>query len=142
MTCLKDPQPFEPSDKVINKKFARRGSIACQAELITQRSIGHEDCLHISVYTHDINPRTLKPVMVWVHGGAFIFGSNSKEFYDPEFLMRSNIVLFAMNYRLGTFGEFYKIIIGVEYIFKLETFFTQKQDLQHLKTQKWVFQEM
>lgn len=87
-------------------KFGRRGSQACQSELITQRSIGTEDCLHLSVYTHDIKPKTLKPVMVWIHGGAFIFGSNSKDFYNPEFLMRSDIVLIAINYRLGAFGKF------------------------------------
>lgn len=44
--------------------------------------------------------------MVWIHGGAFLLGSNSKDFYNPEFLLRKDIVLIAINYRLGAFGKF------------------------------------
>ncbi|XP_055320705.1 esterase B1-like [Sitodiplosis mosellana] len=101
---FKDPQPFEPSTEIINQQFGRGGSLACQADLISQRSIGNENCLHLSVYTRDIKPQTLKPVMVWIHGGAFILGSNSKDFYNPEFLLRKDVVLIAVNYRLGAFG--------------------------------------
>lgn len=43
--------------------------------------------------------------MVWIHGGAFILGSNSKDFYNPEFLLRKDVVLIAINYRLGCFGK-------------------------------------
>lgn len=79
--------------------------MACQADLVSQRSIGNENCLHLSVYTRDIKPDTLKPVMVWIHGGAYILGSNSKDFYNPEFLLRKDVVLIAINYRLGAFGK-------------------------------------
>lgn len=47
--------------------------------------------------------------MVWVHGGAFILGSNSKDFYNPEFLLRKDVVVIAINYRLGCFGELHFI---------------------------------
>lgn len=103
---LQDPQPFEPSKEIINQQYCRGGSLACQSDLVSQRTIGNENCLHLSVYTQNIKPDTLKPCMVWIHGGAFILGSNSKDFYNPEFLLRKDIVLFAINYRLGAFGEF------------------------------------
>lgn len=79
--------------------------MASQADLLIHKPIGTENCLHLSVYTHDIKPRVLKPVMVWIHGGAFIVGGKAKEYYNPEFLLRKDIVLIAMNYRLGAFGK-------------------------------------
>ena len=37
--------------------------------------IGDEDCLYLNVFTrHPGNPDAKKQVLVWVHGGAFIFG--------------------------------------------------------------------
>lgn len=59
-----DPQPFEPSTEIINEQHHRSSSIACQIDLMSQRPIGNENCLHLSVYTRDIKPDTLKPVMV------------------------------------------------------------------------------
>lgn len=79
--------------------------MACQPNLMTKKPIGNENCLHLSFYTHDITPDTLKPVIVWIHGGAFVAGSNSKLSYNPEFLLRKDIVLIAINYRLGVFGD-------------------------------------
>lgn len=80
--------------------------MACQADLLTHLPIGKENCLHLSVFTRDVNPMKLKPTMVYIHGGAFIFGSNSKDFYNPEFLLRKDIILICINYRLGAFGKF------------------------------------
>lgn len=79
--------------------------MACQADLLTRIPVGKENCLHLSVFTRDINPNKLKSVMVWIHGGAFIFGSNSKDFFNPEFLLRKDIILISINYRLGAFGK-------------------------------------
>lgn len=81
--------------------------MAWQADLLTDIAMGTEDCLHLSIYTRDIQPSVVKPVMVWIHGGAFAFGSNSKDLFGPEFLLREDVVLVAMNYRLGAFGKFY-----------------------------------
>lgn len=104
--CVQDPQPFEPSDDIINAQFHRGGSMACQSDLVLKRQIGAENCLHLSVYTRDLKPDVLKPVMVWIHGGAFVYGSNAKEFTNPEFLLRNDVVVIAINYRLGAFGEY------------------------------------
>lgn len=101
---LQDPEPIVPSNKIINKEFCYSGTEACQTDLVIHKPMGKENCHHLSVYTRDVNPDVLKPVMVWIHGGAFVTGSNSKDLYNPEYLLRNDIVLSAINYRLGAFG--------------------------------------
>lgn len=58
-----------------------------------------EDCLYVDVTA---GPGKAKPVMVWLHGGAGIFGSGSM--YDARRLAREGVVVMAPNYRLGAFG--------------------------------------
>lgn len=53
----------------------------------------------------------LKPVMVWVHGGAFIAGSSKTTMFGPEFLMTEDIVLVTFNYRLGILGKLNQLSI-------------------------------
>ncbi len=64
---------------------------------------GAEDCLYINVYTpYPVSPAKL-PVMVWIHGGAFVGGSGSD--YDPSILAtKANAVVVTLNYRLGALG--------------------------------------
>ncbi|CAG7786053.1 unnamed protein product [Allacma fusca] len=66
---------------------------------------GKEDCLFLDVHTPHKNEGALLPVMVWIHGGAFLFGS-AKE-YDGEYFMDEDIVLVKFNYRVGVFGFLY-----------------------------------
>ena len=49
----------------------------------------------------------LRPVMVWIHGGAFIWGSGNgqDDLYGPHYLLDRDIVLVTFNYRLGPFGK-------------------------------------
>ncbi len=68
-----------------------------------------EDCLFLNVYTprrRTVPGRDLKrrrPVMVWIHGGAFQFGSG--ESYDPTKLVGlGDVVVVTINYRLGMLG--------------------------------------
>lgn len=44
------------------------------------------------------------PVMVWLHGGGFSFGSGNTFLYGPDFLVAEDVVLVTLNYRLGPFG--------------------------------------
>jgi para-nitrobenzyl esterase len=46
------------------------------------------------------------PVMVWIHGGAFVFGSGSQPDYSGVQFARQGVVLVTFNYRLGRFGFF------------------------------------
>jgi para-nitrobenzyl esterase len=60
-----------------------------------------EDCLFVNVYT----PNTLGdlPVMVWIHGGAFVSGSGGSS-YEPQRLQNQGVVVVTLNYRLGALG--------------------------------------
>ncbi|KAJ8666885.1 hypothetical protein QAD02_008547 [Eretmocerus hayati] len=77
-----------------------------QIDLRTPNVIGSEDCLYLNVYTPHINfPQTnLKPVMVWIHGGAFKTGNSNRTYYGPDFLLEEDVVIVSFNYRLGPFG--------------------------------------
>lgn len=44
------------------------------------------------------------PVMVWLHGGGYSFGSGNTFLYGPDYLVAENIVLVTLNYRLGPLG--------------------------------------
>jgi para-nitrobenzyl esterase len=65
---------------------------------------GAEDCLFLNVFAADDAHDA--PVMVWVHGGAFVFGSGSEAYYDGGKLAKKGVVVVSLNYRLGAFGSF------------------------------------
>ena len=65
-----------------------------------------EDCLFINVWTPDAGPTAKRPVMVWIHGGALIFGSGGVPIYDGAALARRGAVVVTLNYRLGALGFF------------------------------------
>jgi acetylcholinesterase len=67
-----------------------------------------EDCLRLNVYTQELpQPDKLlsKPVLVYIHGGAYYIGSGLSNHYGgPYYLMDQDIVLVTINYRLGLLG--------------------------------------
>lgn len=67
-----------------------------------------EDCLYLNVFTPKADDAK-RPVMVWIHGGGFVFGSAGMGYgkgYGKKIVPRGNIVLVTINYRLGVFGFF------------------------------------
>ncbi|KAL5285241.1 CES5A.2 family protein [Megaselia abdita] len=67
---------------------------------------GNEDCLYVNVYTPPLSriPEGGLSVMVWVHGGACLGGSNNHLFYGPDYILNHDVVLVAVNYRVGPLG--------------------------------------
>jgi para-nitrobenzyl esterase len=63
-----------------------------------------EDCLFLNIWTGAASASEKRPVMVWFHGGRFIFGSGADPRFDGEGLARKGVVVVTMNYRLGVFG--------------------------------------
>ncbi|MEV0296007.1 carboxylesterase family protein [Nocardia sp. NPDC050710] len=61
------------------------------------------DYLNVNVWTPDPGGAGL-PVMVWIHGGAFVHGANAVPIYDGAAFARDGVVLVAINYRLGASG--------------------------------------
>ena len=63
-----------------------------------------EDCLVLNVWTPAADG-TKRPVMVWLHGGGFHFGSASLPLYDGGALAaRGDVVVVGVNHRLGVLG--------------------------------------
>lgn len=56
--------------------------------------------------TNPINDKNLKPVIVFIHGGALLFNSASEEkYYDGKYLSAiGDVVVVTLNYRLGILG--------------------------------------
>ncbi|KAF2902749.1 hypothetical protein ILUMI_03439 [Ignelater luminosus] len=69
--------------------------------------IGSEDCLYLEIFEpittrqteHQYGPL---PVMVWFHGGTFIFGSSNMT--SPDYFMEKPVVIILVQYRLNVFG--------------------------------------
>jgi para-nitrobenzyl esterase len=86
------------------------GPIAPQSPSFLETSLGgspmeqSEDCLTLSVYSPG---GTLRPVMVWIHGGAFMTGTGATPWYSGVNLAAEHdVVVVTINYRLGIFGFF------------------------------------
>jgi para-nitrobenzyl esterase len=74
-----------------------------------------EDCLVLNVWTGGLDQQHPRPVMVWVHGGAFTTGSGSWAMYDGTSLAaRGDAVVVTINHRLGALGYLHLAQLGGE----------------------------
>ena len=103
------PQPMKPWQGA--RRAVRYGPSAPQSAavmMLVRRLIGaalrqqSQDCLYLNVWTPQTDRRR-RPVLVWIHGGAFILGSGSPPIYDGSF-MAGDVVVVTINYRLGALG--------------------------------------
>jgi para-nitrobenzyl esterase len=72
-------------------------------------TVSSEDCLYLNVVAPAQSaaaPAEPLPVMVWIHGGAFVSGQGSSPAYNGEQLARKGVIVVTINYRLGVFGFF------------------------------------
>ena len=70
--------------------------------LLADPVIAGEECLNLNVWTRDADAR--RPVLVWIHGGAFVNGSGAVSVYDGSKFARDGVVCVTVNYRLGADG--------------------------------------
>lgn len=63
-----------------------------------------EDCLRLNVYTKNVSIAALKPVIVFIHSGGFYESSGRSDEFGPQYLIRRDIVLVTINYRLAALG--------------------------------------
>jgi para-nitrobenzyl esterase len=74
-----------------------------------------EDCLYLNVWTPAADDAK-RPVLVWIHGGAFRMGSGSSPSYDATRLAtKGDVVVVTINYRLGTLGFLAHPDLGANY---------------------------
>ena len=63
-----------------------------------------EQCHHLNVFTPGCDDRR-RPVLVWMHGGAFVTGNGATPWYHGASLAAlGDVVVVTINYRLGAFG--------------------------------------
>lgn len=68
------------------------------------KTVQAEDCLSLNVFTPDCDGAK-RPVMVWIHGGAFVTGAGSLGLYSGRALAATgDVVIVTINYRLGSLG--------------------------------------
>ena len=100
------PQPAIPWTGV--RDATRAGPACMQVSRPGVAAVPSEDCLSLNVWAPHRPGLSAGapglPVMVFIHGGGFVFGSGSEPVYDGDRLARHGVVLVTLNYRLGVFG--------------------------------------
>ena len=86
--CMQEPYPA-------SSPYASSG--------ITAANPPSEDCLSLNVWT-GATPGEKRPVVVWIHGGAWTRGAGSGPTYEGTALAKKGVVVVTTNYRLGVFG--------------------------------------
>ncbi len=95
--------PLEPTiwkDVRISTSFGH----ACPQPVRQEGGDYSEDCLYLNVWTPQIKSGEKLPVMVWIHGGGFNFGSSAMPEYDGKNMAGKGVVVVSLNYRLGPLG--------------------------------------
>ncbi|MFJ9590093.1 carboxylesterase/lipase family protein [Streptomyces acidicola] len=100
--------PVRPAKWTEVRSAARPGPACVQTESYDPtengREVQSEDCLSLNVWTPKADGKK-RPVMVFIHGGAFGWGSARNSFIDGAALAkRGDAVVVTIQYRLGAFG--------------------------------------
>ncbi|MDQ6781858.1 MAG: carboxylesterase family protein [Actinomycetota bacterium] len=102
------PAPVEPWDGVrpataYGPTALKTGYPAPIDKLLPEPAIDGEACLNLNVWTPEPG-RTGLPVLVWIHGGAFQYGTGAVADYAGDTFARHGVVTVTINYRLGVDG--------------------------------------
>lgn len=102
------PMPPEPRHEIVDA--SEFGPVSPQPKspvvVFSQGTAMDEDCLSLNVWApSSASSDAALPVMVWIHGGAYIFGASSQPLFDAQHLVvRGEVVVVTVNYRLGALG--------------------------------------
>ena len=103
----KKPEPIPNSDKIFEAYY--NGKSPIQTVIDSERSSYYpqsEDCLYLNVWVNDACQDKNKPIMVFIHGGAYGWGGTVDPIYDGlNFIkLHPDVILITIAYRVGLFG--------------------------------------
>lgn len=103
---FKAPEYVDASDKVFEAKYYGKRSYGQNEGGDYIQKIAAEDCLYLNIWVNTDDKTEKKPVMVWIHGGAYVDGSGSQACYSGGNLVQaqSDIIMVNINYRLNMYG--------------------------------------
>ncbi|XP_070551775.1 acetylcholinesterase-like [Ptychodera flava] len=97
------PKPKAPWEGVRDAKELGKACVQPYEPLFPMDEPQSEDCLFLNIYVPQIGSDKLA-VMVWIHGGALILGSGGQNYDGTPLAALGDVILVAINYRLGPFG--------------------------------------
>ena len=103
---FKAPEYVDASDKVFEAKYYGKGAYGSLGYPDCIQKQMSEDCLFLNIWLNEDDKTAKKPVMVWIHGGAYVMGSGSQISYSGANLVQaqSDIIMVNINYRLNMYG--------------------------------------
>jgi len=105
---------FEQSELLLSEGLVNAtemGPMCAQPESVWSGPSLTEDCLFLNIWkpastSNETISEDRLPVMVWIHGGGFIFGSgNHPNFNGANLAGNENVIVVTINYRLNVFGN-------------------------------------
>ena len=94
-------------------------SVQDEGEFIFDHDWGYasEDCLVLNVWTPGISDGKKRPVMFWIHGGGFTFGSSQElpSYHGENLAKKGDVVVVSLNHRLNILGYLDLSAYGEEY---------------------------
>ena len=102
---FKAPEYVDAGERVFEAKYYGKCSFGAGYEDCVQK-LCSEDCLYLNIWVNSDDKTKKKPVMFWIHGGAYVAGSGSQLSYSGANLVQkqSDIILVNINYRLNMYG--------------------------------------
>lgn len=106
------PERFTYSEVYTGGSNDTVSATSFRSECAQSPATGSEDCLFLNIWTpylpkasDEVDQSNLKPVMFWIHGGAYLGGAGSDNTFDGGSLAsRGDVVVVTINYRLTTLG--------------------------------------
>ena len=103
---FKAPEYVDESDRVFEARYYGKRCYGQSEGGDYIQTLASEDCLNLNIWVNTDDKTEKKPVMVWIHGGAYLDGSGCQACYSGANLVQahSDIIMVNINYRLNMYG--------------------------------------
>ena len=103
---FKAPEYVDANDGIFEARYYGKGAYGSLGYPDSVQKRESEDCLYLNIWLNADDKTEKKPVMVWIHGGAYVVGSGSQASYSGANLVQkqSDIIMLTINYRLNMYG--------------------------------------